>query len=194
MSGVLVAGLLAVTAVGCSSISSAPEDPPEIVPWSTIGAVSLGAAVDDVQRVYGAPLASQLLRRAAEHDRAGRAITKEWYRAEGGTIVVLYVGEFVRAIETANPRYRTPTGVFVGQVVHRGRCRRKKEGGCTYIWRSGGRSFRFHENEMAWISESKRLDVQVGMDRSLMRYDRATVEFVRFGDPVLMSILAASER
>lgn len=183
----LLAFSLAAAMSGCSAVSSAPHDASVIRPWAMIGSVRVGASADAVRRTYGPPLASQALR------VRGGTVIKEWYYVEGGTVVVLYEGGVVAAIQTQNPRYRTPEGVFVGRIVERGTCRRDETGDCLYLWRSGGQSFRFDERKGAWVLESEILGVEIGMDTNLTRHRRGKIEVIRLGDPKLLPVLAADD-
>lgn len=107
--GLLV--VFAMLAAGCTALApGGADDKPTIVPWRQIGSVAIGAPARAVRATYRDVLAAQTLASPA----TGQVGRKEWYRAQEGTLVGLYVNGRVRAVETANERYRGPGNLRVG--------------------------------------------------------------------------------
>lgn len=112
MKTLVIAALLALAVA-----APAAADPPRIVPWHTIGNVSLGMSKTRVEYAYG------------------RA-TQRVYGVEGGSMMVSYGSVGVYSISTTSARYRTPGGVGVGTRIPLGVCHHvARASGCEYRWR-----------------------------------------------------------
>jgi hypothetical protein len=180
--GVLVVGAMAIFALGCTretQAPAAPDDPPQIVPWSSLGSVQLGSTVERVRSIYGKPLRRLTLYLPVGTRYASRVGTVESYRVHGGRLVVSYVDGVVKAIETDSRRYRTQDGIGVGASISRGPCRENEYDSCEYTWRS----FWFDECGDAWVRTSKPLEIEIGMDRNLRDDRQGQIAWIRFGDP-----------
>jgi hypothetical protein len=178
-SSLVVVGVVALVAAGCSGGGSDGDDPPRIERWSEIGSVRIGDDVDRVRSVYGEPVETDTLRMPVGTRYAGRDVRRDVFSIDGGDLLVTYVDDVVGAVLTDSARYKTDDGIAVGRSVSRGPCRRNSGGGCEYRWRA----FYFDECGNAWVGTSDDVQVEIGMERNLRDVRRARVAWIRFGDP-----------
>jgi hypothetical protein len=169
---------LALLAAGCGK-SAPPADPPQIVPWSSVGGVHLGDSAERVRRLYGPALRSQALRLPVGTRYAGHAARIESFQVPGGVISVTYVDGLVREIGTDSARYRLPTGIGVGTELSAGTCRHVEGNRCVYQWHG----FRFDECGNAWVGDVGPADVEIVMSRGFLTRPRGRIRWIDFGDP-----------
>jgi hypothetical protein len=178
----LVVVLVVFIATACSDDAAPEDDPPRIVPWSSVGSAELGSTVERVREVYGEPVARQTLNLPVGTRYANRVVHTESYPVRRGSLVVTYVDDIVKAIETDSPRYRTGEGIGVGAAISRGPCQRNEYDSCEYVWRSPHGAFGFDECGNAWIRVPAPLEIEIGMDRDLRARPRGRIAWIRFGD------------
>jgi hypothetical protein len=125
-----VAAPLAVLAlVGAARptiMSASSGDPPELVPWSRVGSISLGEARAAVYRDYGAA-DFHVLQRWGNN-------TQGYFRLHGSRLVVTFYGGHVGEIGFATAYYRTKSGFGVGSKVPLGPCHRTATHSCEHRW------------------------------------------------------------
>jgi hypothetical protein len=148
----------------------------------SIGDVWLGMRRWQVELLYGAAGRQKVFRRyfPVGTRYEGKRLVRVTYRFHGGTLVIQYVEDQVKTIQTTSSYYRTAHGVGVGTVLPHDRCMRLDEightgpRGCKNRWRG----FVFDgECGNAWLTEGRGT-----MTALYMRLSRE-IRVVQLGDP-----------
>jgi hypothetical protein len=111
---------------GAATVRSMGADPPVLVPWSRVGAISLGEGRAAVYRDYGAANFHVLQRWGSN--------TQGYFRLHGSRLVVTFYGEHVGEIGFTTAYYRTTSGFGVGSKLPLGPCHRTAIRSCEHRW------------------------------------------------------------
>ena len=153
------------------------DDPPRIVFNKSVGDVRLGMSRDEVEYLYGdtnqgdLEILNHYFPQGTKY--FGKPLYRMTYPLHGGKLVVSYVGDRVKVVETTSRYYRTARNIGVGTRIPLGPRHKLKGGGYEYRWNS----FVWEgECGKAWLGGTRTVSTDLYMKRG-----RITV--VEIGDP-----------
>lgn len=114
----MLVAIALVPAIAASGALAA-TDPPRIVPWTTIGNISVGMTRARVEYTYG-------------RGTTVAGLYESW-PVPGGSLDVVYQHGYVANLSTTSARYQTRAGLHVGSRIPLGPCHRTA-GKCSYRW------------------------------------------------------------
>jgi hypothetical protein len=124
--------LMVARVAGTNGAESTPmrvADPSVLVPWSTVGDISLGELKNRVQSEYGSVgNGYHVLQRYGN-------VTQGYYRLHNSRVGVTFYGERVGELSFTTPYYRTSTGFGVGSTIPLGPCHVTATSRCEHRWR-----------------------------------------------------------
>ncbi len=120
LAGLAVLAVFGVRAAVHSAVASVGlvNDPPVLVPWSSIGYIALGESKTRVEHEYG-----------LERDSP-----QGYYRLHGSKVFVTFEGGRVTDLNFTTPYYRTRSGFGVGSTIPLGPCHRTATHSCEHRW------------------------------------------------------------
>jgi hypothetical protein len=139
------------TLVGASR-SDAAADPPQIIPWKSIGLARIGMTQEQLEAVYGASSRHAPYPLPAGTRYAKQRAWSETYPAHGGKLYVVFLEGRVATLATDSRYYTTPGGIRIGVRVA-AKCKLYRTGGhtlCSYSWHG----FSDYQ-ECGWIAYAK---------------------------------------
>jgi hypothetical protein len=122
-----LAAVAMVGAAQAAGIRSSVGDPPVLVPWGTVGRISLSEARAAVYRDYGVAN-FHVLQRWGNN-------TQGYFRLHDSRLIVTFYGRHVGEIGFTTPYYRTRNGFGVGSRIPLGPCYRTATRNCEHRWR-----------------------------------------------------------
>ena len=152
-------------------------DPPRIDFNQKIGDVRLGMSRDEVEYLHGdtnnghLEILNHYFPQGTKY--FGKPLWRMTYPVHGGKLVVSYVDDRVKVVETTSRYYRTPRNIGVGSYIPLGPRHKLKGGGYEYRWNSF-----FWEGECgkAWLGGTRTVS-------TILYMTRGRISTVKIGDP-----------